>query len=131
MVDAKMKTHWLALILGAALILTFAGCAADDSGHGERTEARRCPLWVDFPEDRHSNADSPYMDCISHVNLVNMLEVPADLEQGRSLGPDGGERETAVLKDYDENKSTAFKNINAPASPPPAASGSTGGGGSP
>jgi len=131
MADTKIKTHWFTPVFGMLLILTFAGCAANDGEHNERAETRPCPLWVDFPQDRHSNADSPYMDCISHANLVNMLEAPTDLDQGRILGPEGGERETAVLKDYDQNKSTTFKDINAPASPPPAASGSTGGGGSP
>jgi type IV pilus biogenesis protein CpaD/CtpE len=130
MTNTKMKMHWLTLVYGVALILSFAGCAVDDGGHGERPQARACPLWVDFPEDDHSNADSPYLDCISRINLVNMLEAPADLEQGRSLGPSSGEREAVVLKDYDQNKSTTFKDINAPAPPPPG-SGSSGGGSSP
>ena len=128
MADIKMKIQWFALAFSVAAALILMGCSMDDGKLADSTAAQPCPPWVEFPADRHSNADSPYLGCTNHVNLVNMLESPADLDQGRPLGPGSAERETVVLKDYDQNKSTPFKAINAP-SAPPAASGSSGGNG--
>ena len=127
MADRKTKTHRLALVLGAALTFLAASCAGNDGGTmddvtpADMTGTQTCPPWVEFPADRHGNADSPYLGCVNHFNLVNMLESPADLDQGRPLGSESGERETAVLQDYDENKGSTFKNANAP-NPAPAMS---------
>jgi len=129
----KIKTCRLALILGAMLTLAFTGCAGDESGApASLTGIQTCPPWVEFPEDHHSNADSPYLGCTNYVNLVNMLESPADLDQGRPLGPEDSARETVVLKNYDENISTPFKEINAPnAAPSTSATPEPAGGSSP
>ncbi|MEJ0062569.1 MAG: CpaD family pilus assembly lipoprotein [Alphaproteobacteria bacterium] len=138
MADAKkIKSPWLAFALGFGMALTLASCAADDAKpHGAAandaklpnlTEARPCPPWAAVPAFRHGNADAPYLGCANHVNLANMLESPSDLDQGRPLGFADGERETVVLKDYDQNKSTGFKETNAPKSALGAPASTTGG----
>jgi hypothetical protein len=63
-----------------------------------------CPAWVDFPSDRSSNADSPWLGCVSDANLRAMLEDPSDLQRGRPLGPADGERESLGVESYQADK---------------------------
>jgi type IV pilus biogenesis protein CpaD/CtpE len=115
MSDAKMNNPNFTLILCAVLALTATGCASEDSNTANLATTPPYPVWANYSEDNHSNETTPYLGYTNHVNLVNMLDTPADMDQGRSLGYASGERETVVLKDYDQNKTSVFANPNAPA----------------
>jgi type IV pilus biogenesis protein CpaD/CtpE len=68
------------------------------------TAAEPCPQWTEFPTDRHSNRDSPYLGCSTAMNLRAMVENPADLEQGRPLGPTDGEHAASAVERYQQDK---------------------------
>jgi type IV pilus biogenesis protein CpaD/CtpE len=89
----------------AGLLLAGSGCAdRADPPLPVPTAAQPCPQWTEFPADRHSNRDSPYLGCTNAMNLRSMVENPADLEHGRQLGPADGERETRAVEAYRQGK---------------------------
>jgi hypothetical protein len=93
-------------------LVAIAGLLLAGSGCSDRTEppppvptaAQPCPQWTEFPSDRHSNRDSPYLGCANTMNLRSMVENPADLEHGRPLGPADGEHEARAVEAYRAGK---------------------------
>jgi type IV pilus biogenesis protein CpaD/CtpE len=71
--------------------------------------ASGCPRWWQFPVDRYSNADSPYLGCVTAVNLRAMVAVPADLDRGRPLGRADAERESRAIEAYQQGKIKPFQ----------------------
>ena len=97
-----------AVMLGIAAVLPMAGCSSEPSPPPVAIAGRSCPQWVEFPADRHSNANSAYLGCVSAANLRAMVADPADLERGRQLGPANGERETRAIEAYQLGKVKPF-----------------------
>lgn len=91
-------------ILTAGFLLTLAGCTNTPAPLPAWTAQQPCPQWVKFPANHHSNADSPFLGCISDANLKAMVADPADLARGRPLGPADGERETRAIEAYQQGK---------------------------
>jgi len=84
-----------------AVIALQSGCATE---HAPLAVDSQCPAWVDYPKDRHINDGSPYLGCTNRANLEQMLDDKQDVAAGRTLGPASGERESKVVKDYQEGK---------------------------
>jgi len=97
------------IVLGIVIVLAISGCASEPARPPAQTSERPCPLWLDFPANHHSNADSPYLGCVSDVNLRAMVADPADLERGRQLGPADGEIETRAIEAYQQGKVKSFQ----------------------
>ena len=57
-----------------------------------------------------------YFGCANEFNLRAMLDNPADLNQGRPLGPANGERESAGVDDYEKRKTKSFDQATPAAS---------------
>lgn len=93
-----------AKMLGIGTILAVSGCADEPLAAPFQTSERPCPQWVAFRAGDHSNADSPYLGCVSAANLRAMVEKPEDLERGRQLGPANGEREAKAIETYRQGK---------------------------
>jgi type IV pilus biogenesis protein CpaD/CtpE len=68
---------------------------------------------VNFPTQRTSNADSPWLGCVSDANLRAMLDDPSDLERGRPLGPADGDRESLGVEDYKAGKTKGGQGASA------------------
>jgi hypothetical protein len=107
------KIHAAALTLGAGSIAVVAGCASDPAPPLSKAADLGCPQWVKFPADHHSEADSPYLGCISAANLKAMLANPADLDRGRPAGPANGEREASAIEAYQQGKVKVFQGASA------------------
>jgi len=90
-----------AFVLLAAAAL--CGCASEEA-KPVSASANTCPVWVEYPQDRHSNADSPYLGCANALNLAHMAEDPDDLKKGRDLGPADGAVQANAVKNYEEDK---------------------------
>ncbi len=90
------------------------------------TAAQPCPQWAEYPRDKHSNADSPYLGCTTAFNLRAMLANPQDLEHGRPLGPADGERESRAIEAYRQGKVKPFQGSGTTAAAAPASAGSAG-----
>jgi len=98
----------------AAVLLVVSGCASEPPLPPlGRDAGRSCPQWTLFPVNRYSNADSPYLGCVSAVNLRAMVADPADLERGRPLGPADGERQTGAIEAYRQGKIKPFQGAGA------------------
>jgi hypothetical protein len=93
-----------AAALWAGIALMASGCADDPASLPVPTAAHPCPVWVLFPPNDFSNADSPYFGCTVAVNLRANVADPSDLEIGRPLGPANGERETLAVEAYQQGK---------------------------
>ena len=109
MITPRHGLRITAATLATCIVLAITGCAnapppqppAQYSGSG-------CPPWWQFPADRYSNADSPYLGCVTAVNLRAMLADPADLERGRPLGRADAERESRAIEAYQQGKIKPF-----------------------
>jgi hypothetical protein len=102
-----------AALLGTGLLLIVPGCTAKPAPSPIQTAEHRCPQWADSSPDRHSNADAPYLGCISAANLRAMVANPADLERGRPLFPANGERESLAVEAYQQGKVKPFQGASA------------------
>jgi type IV pilus biogenesis protein CpaD/CtpE len=87
------------LVAGAAMIGLMSGCAE----HGP-VMASPCPAWVDYPKNLHSNDGSPYLGCVNHANLEQMLADKHDLKKGRTLAPVSGAPQAKAVQDYEQGK---------------------------
>lgn len=96
------------------LALALAACTSGTTEVPGVTSSAPCPSWVNFPADDHSNAGSPFLGCTNAANLQNMVANPADLKQGRPLGPADGERETNAVHTYEAGQVKDFTDQNAP-----------------
>lgn len=96
------------------LLIVLSACASGTTEVPGVAAAPPCPAWVDFPADHHSNAGSPYLGCTNAANLRSMVANPNDLQQGRSLGPADGERETNAVRTYEQGQVKNFSDQNAP-----------------
>lgn len=113
-----------AVWLGTGTILSIAGCA--EMPPPINTAGHRCPSWWDFPRSSQTNADSPYLGCVSASNLRAMLADPADLTRGRPLGPTDANRQALAIENYQQGK---VKPLQGSGSMSPSSSGSSSGGG--
>ena len=90
-----------AMMFGGGIVLAISGCASAPPPPRPGLHAGRdCPQWTLFPVDRFSNADSPYLGCVSASNLRAMVANPEDLDRGRPLGPADGDRATRAIETY-------------------------------
>jgi Pilus biogenesis CpaD protein (pilus_cpaD) len=87
-----------------SVILLMSGCTLSAGDQPPPTATRPCSLWFNYPADRHSNRDSPYLGCANDANLRVMIDRPEDLAQGRPLGPASGEREARAVEAYRQGK---------------------------
>lgn len=99
------------------LVLALAGCAstpADRLDAGQRT-AQAQPGCPPNPTGG-GEASPPERGCWNRANLARMLADPADLNQGRSLGPAAGDREAVIVDSYrrGENRPAASQNTARP-----------------
>jgi hypothetical protein len=96
--------------LSTGLALAMIGCAsAPPPPAPEQYTGVGCPQWWQFPADHHSNADSPYLGCVTAINFRAMVENPADLERGRPLGRADAERESRAVEAYQQGKVKPFQ----------------------
>lgn len=112
--------------LATGMVLAIPGCASD-APPPVPTAENPCPPWVEFPTNRHSNAEPAYLGCSNAVNLRAMVADPADLERGRPLGPANGIRATLGVENYELGKVKAL--IGSGTFAPGGGSGGGGGGG--
>lgn len=98
-----MAAPTLLRLLPAALavIALQAGCIDE---HAPVAVQSSCPPWVDYPRDNHINDASPYLGCTNRANLEQMLDDKQDIVAGRTLGAASGERESNVVKAYQEGR---------------------------
>ncbi len=125
------KIHAAAFTIGAVAVAGAAGCVSDPAPPPTKSAEMACPQWVKFPADHHSEADSPYLGCVSAANLKAMLANPTDLDKGRTSGPADGEREAAAIDAYQHGKVKAFQGASASGAVSPQTSSSASGSGSP
>lgn len=74
--------------------------------------AAPCPPWNTALNGPWSNAALPQFGCASAQNLAAMVANPADLIEGRSMGPANGTVEAAALYRYEAGKTKAFIDPN-------------------
>jgi hypothetical protein len=91
-----------------AALLLLAGCTLSTGSQPTPTAAQPCSLWFNYPADRHSNLDSPYLGCANDMNLRAMIDRPEDLASGRPLGAADGEREARAVDAYRQDKVKAL-----------------------
>jgi len=117
----------ISALFAAIIAAALCGCASEEPA---APSADRCPSWVDDPQDHHSNQDSAWLGCANALNLRHMAEDPADLKEGRTLGPADGARQAAAVKAYQEDKvkSSAGTGSSQPAFIPLATGNSNSGG---
>jgi type IV pilus biogenesis protein CpaD/CtpE len=77
-----------------------AACTTTALPPPEATAANPCPAWVEFPIDRHSNAETAYLGCSNDLNLRATLDDPADLQRGRALAPANGAHASIAVGEY-------------------------------
>jgi type IV pilus biogenesis protein CpaD/CtpE len=82
----------------------------------EPSAANPCPAWVEFPTDRHSNAETMYLGCSNAVNLRATVEDAEDLQHGRALGSANGARESIAVGEYQNGQAKALSG-NGPQAP--------------
>jgi hypothetical protein len=114
-------------MLGIGIVLVLSGCAGPPAPPPLELSGQPCPQWLLFPTNHHSNAESPYLGCVSDANLRAMVEDSADLDVGRQLGPADGDRETRAIESYQQGKVSSFQGSGSMA--PPTSSAAAGGGG--
>jgi type IV pilus biogenesis protein CpaD/CtpE len=97
-------------MLSTGITLAMAGCASEPS-HPPPVQyiGADCPQWWQFPADHHSNADSPYLGCVTAINFRAMVADQADLERGRPLGRGDAERESRAIEAYQQGKVKPFQ----------------------
>jgi type IV pilus biogenesis protein CpaD/CtpE len=116
-------------LLAAFAIAALSACASEEE-RPVAASANACPAWFDYPQDRHSNLDSPYLGCANMLNLRHMAEDPNDLKHGRDLGPADGARQAAAVKNYEEDKvKTSAAGSSSQAKFTPVMTGGSGSGG--
>lgn len=87
-----------AAILGALLVPSLAACATPAVG-----TAQACLAAPEIVAQRHANG-TRYVPCANGANLRAMVADPADLGEGRTLGPANGEREALAVKTYEQGQ---------------------------
>lgn len=91
---------------GAAVLLALAGCATDK--HSEMPAFRQtCNAQTGTHEAKpasHADYFAAHYGCVNQANLRAMIDNPADLENGRALGPASGERESLGVEAYNHGK---------------------------
>jgi type IV pilus biogenesis protein CpaD/CtpE len=102
-------THAAVAMLGLSMMLALPGCTSEAPPPPAHVTLRTCPSWWQFPTDRYSNADSPYLGCVTSINLRAMVADPMDLERGRPLGKADSERETRAVEAYQQGKVKPFQ----------------------
>jgi type IV pilus biogenesis protein CpaD/CtpE len=107
------------MVVGISAILAISGCVREPAPMWQpiAITEQPCPSWAVDPADRHSNADSATLGCVSALNLRAMVEDQADLERGRKLGPASGERETRAVEAYQQGKVAPLAGSSSGASP--------------
>lgn len=113
MQSTRTRVRGGGLVLVALLLLGQSGCTVPDD-RPQSTVSGPCPRWFDDPADLHANAASPDLGCMNRANRASMVESPADLREGRPLGPASGARESLGIKAYEEGRVKAFKNSSMP-----------------
>ena len=91
----------LLLVLSAAAL---AACNGPQAMHPPSAAVQACPQWTDYPLDHHSNQPSPYLGCVTTMNLRAMAANPADLDSGRPLGPADGDRQARAISAYRQGR---------------------------
>ena len=98
---------WVPVLLAILSSLGPSGCTTVNAVP-ESPGASACPQWAQDPADIHDNQPSPYLGCTNDVNLLRMVERPQYLQQCRTLGPAGGERQANAVKAYDTGQVKPF-----------------------
>ena len=83
-----------------------------------------CPNWSSPPNAEYTNAHNSNWGCAAATNLGLMVASPADLVDGRTLGPAEGMPATTAVQNYLNNK---FKPLPTPTASPFASGGGIGG----
>jgi hypothetical protein len=114
-------------IMLLAVLVAQSACAFNPATLPAPTAQQSCPIWVEYPVDAYSNAESPYLGCASDANLAATLENPEDLQHGRDLGPARGGRASISVGVY-QNGQVKPLPASEPATPAITLSGATSGG---
>jgi len=123
-VAKKFAGKFTLCLFGVALL---AACASTERVPPVATAEHPCPAWVEFPLNRHSNADSIHLGCSNAVNLKAMLDNPEDLVRGRDLGPANGARAAIGVEKYERGQANPTQS-GGQAAPSLVLSGVAGGG---
>ena len=99
-----------------AILIAQTACTTIAPPVAELSVPNSCPAWVEFPADRHSNAENPYLGCSNALNLRATVEDVEDLERGRALGPANGARASIAVGEYQSGLSKALP-ANGPQAP--------------
>jgi hypothetical protein len=103
---SKSKIHRLDLLKIACLSTLASGLmsCADEVAEMQPSATVGCEPWATADQDIHANAPSPQLGCSNNMNLLLMLDRPADLVTGRPLGPANGEREAIAVERYKQGQ---------------------------
>jgi hypothetical protein len=125
MIPPRRRRSTIATMLGVGMISLASGCTAQPPPPTVSTAAQPCPQWVEFPLDKHSGEDSPYLGCTVDFNLRAMVANPDDLEHGRALGPADGDVQSRAVEAYRQGKIKPFQGAGTTSAAPSSSAGST------
>jgi type IV pilus biogenesis protein CpaD/CtpE len=98
-----------ATLLGSGIMLATTGCVSTPpSPPPAQYTSSGCPPWWQFPADKFSNAGSPYLGCVTSVDVRAMLADPADWLHGRPVGRSDAEREARAIEAYQQGRVKPF-----------------------
>ena len=93
--------HMMRVTVRLTMLTALTACATPTLIEATSTAEHPCPPWVEFPADRHSNAETLYLGCSIAANLRATVENPEDLQHGRALAPANGARASIGAGQYE------------------------------